>query len=112
VDPRVSDYCSDLAYAPLSACARIALDHVRPLTILPDSGFNRVDPGYAYALGGSFVSYLVLHYGYHAFGRFYYQLAAQPKDSEADYNRATEAVFHRPVRTLISAWSDWLGKQG
>jgi hypothetical protein len=63
-------------------------------------------------LGGSFVGFLIEHYGYHAFGHFYYQLAAQPKDTESDYNVASEAIYHQPIRTLIRLWTTTLCKSG
>jgi hypothetical protein len=105
VDPQRSDYCSDLVFRPLDDCARIAMAQVRPLKLLSDSGFKRVDPGNAYALGGSFVKYLILRYGYHAFGRFYFKLAAQPKDRILDYNVAARAVYHQPIAQLLRAWT-------
>jgi len=112
LDPRLSNYCSDLAYAPLDDCAREAASAVRPLTLLSDSGFQRADPGYAYALGGSFVKYLILRYGYRAFGHFYYQLAAQSKDRLSDYNVATQRIVHQPIERLINAWFSGLCGNG
>lgn len=104
VDPRLSDYCSNLRYFPLDSCAQQAMNDVAPITLLSDSGFGRANAGDAYSLGGSFVKYLILHYGYHRFGRFYYVLAAQPLDRERDYNVATGSVYHRSIRTLLAAW--------
>lgn len=104
-DPRLSDYCSDLQYAPLDACASQALQRVAPLSILSDRGFQRADPSDAYSLGGSFVKYLILQYGYRRFGRFYYRLAAQPSDTIADYNVATRSVYGTGVRHLVNAWT-------
>lgn len=108
LDPALSDYCSDqyfVAYAPLDDCGRIALAHVKPVTLLPDTGFNSVDGGYAYSLAGSFVKYLIVRFGYHSFGKFYYQLAAQPKDRLQDYNVASQAVYHQPITSLLDAFS-------
>jgi hypothetical protein len=112
LDPRLSNYCSDLAYAPLDDCARIAGSTVKPLTLLSDAGFKRVDPGYAYSLGGSFVKYLILHHGYVQFGHFYHQLAAQPKDRISDYNVAAKHVYHQPIQVLIDAWFTGLCGEG
>ncbi|MBV9280242.1 MAG: hypothetical protein JOZ41_09195 [Chloroflexi bacterium] len=103
-DPRLSDYCSDLDYAPLDDCARIAAAHIQPTTVLSDRGFRASDPGFAYSLGGSFVKYLILHYGYRPFGRFYYTLAAQPSDRLSDYDVAARRVYHRPMQSLLTAW--------
>jgi hypothetical protein len=103
-DPRLSDYCSDLSYAPLDDCARIAARHMDPFTILGDYGFRAADAGYAYSLGGSFVKYLMLRYGYRVFGRFYYELAAQPTDHLSDYDVATRAIYKAPAGELIHAW--------
>lgn len=104
VDPRLSDYCSDLAYAPLDDCARIAMRQVDPMRILSDSGFHAVDAGYAYSLSGSFVKYLILRHGYKMFGKFYYTLAAQPKDRESDYDVASKSVYHAAIRNLVGDW--------
>jgi hypothetical protein len=104
LDPRLSDYCSDLSYVPLDSCAQQSIGDVQPISLLRDSGFKKADPGDAYALAGSFVKYLILTYGYHPFGRFYYVLAAQPSDREKDYNIATQSVYHASVRQLLAAW--------
>ena len=111
-DPTLSDYCSDLAYAPLDECARIALQQVKPDTILSDAGFKKVDAGDAYSLGGSFVKYLILKYGYRRFGRFYYALAAQPRDRRADYDAASMFVYRMPMQQLLQAWSKGLCPNG
>jgi hypothetical protein len=111
-DPRLSDYCSDLAYAPLDECARIAIAHLQPSSILSDTGFRQADAGFAYSLGGSFVKYLILRYGYRSFGRFYYTLAAQPSDRVADYKAASQQVYHRTIRQLIGSWTNELCRQG
>lgn len=104
-NPRLSDYCSNLQYAPLDVCARFALQAVKPLSILSDRGFHRADPSDAYSLGGSFVKYLILRYGYHRFGKFYYRLAAQPSDTVADYNVASRSVYGADIGHLIDAWT-------
>lgn len=113
-DPNLSDYCSipNLRYVPLDVCARVAITRVKPIELLSDSGFGQSDPGYAYSLGGSFVKYLILRYGYHNFGRFYYSLAAQPRDTLNDYNAATTQVYHRSIRSVIQAWSADLCREG
>jgi len=104
LDPTLSDYCSDLSYAPLDDCARVAAAHVTPISLLPDSGFKSADPGYAYSLGGSLVKWLLLTYGYKPFGRFYFALAAQPKDRVRDYEVAARKVFHQSIQTLLGRW--------
>jgi len=105
VDPRLSDFCSfDLVYVPLDVCARTALKHLRPLSILRDKGFERADPGFAYSLAGSFAKYLILRYGYHRFGSFYHAIAARPSDRERDYDAATEKTYHRSIRALLAGW--------
>lgn len=104
VDPRLSDYCSNLAYLPLQLCARQALRHVRPITLLSERGFDRADPEYAYSMAGSFVKYLILRQGHRAFGRFYHVLAAQPKDRIADYDVAARAVYRESMETLLGQW--------
>lgn len=104
VDPNLSDYCSDLRYIPLDACAREALPGISPVSLLADKGFERAQAGDAYLLAGSFVKYLVLKYGYRPFGRFYYLLAAQPLDRVRDYNVATKRVFHASITALLGAW--------
>lgn len=103
--PTLSDYCSNLQYAPLDTCAQFALRTVDPLSVLSDRGFKRVDPSDAYSLAGSFVKYLILRYGYHRFGKFYYRLAAEPSDTAADYNVATRAVYGADIEHLIGAWT-------
>jgi hypothetical protein len=108
VDPQLSDYCSDLEYIPLDACAREAVPGVDPLSLLSDRGFAKAKAGDAYALGGSFVKYLILRYGYHRFGRFYYVLAAQPKDRQRDYDVAAQRVYHQPIAALLAAWKSEL----
>ncbi len=112
VDPRLSDYCSDVSYIPLDDCARQAVLDVDPVTVLSDHGFKSVNAGDAYAMGGSFVKYLILHYGYHSFGHFYYALAAQPSDGVHDYNVATERVYHRTIQQLLGAWKSELCSAG
>jgi hypothetical protein len=101
LDPRLSDYCTDITYGPLDTCGRAAAAHVNPLSLLSDNGFTRAPAGYAYALSGSFVKYLILRYGYRPFGRFYYVLAAQPTDHQHDYDVASRAVYHKPIATLL-----------
>ncbi|MGH8192201.1 MAG: hypothetical protein ACREP2_12220 [Rhodanobacteraceae bacterium] len=108
VDPRLSDYCSDLLYVPLDECADVALRHIDPQVLLRDKGFKHADAGYAYALSGSFVKYMILKYGYHAFGRFYYRLAAQPTDGKSDYDVAAKAVYHRSIEQLLWSWDKQL----
>jgi hypothetical protein len=103
LDPRLSDYCSDLVYIPLDNCARQSLG-TKPLDLLSDSGFKRADPGHAYSLGGSFVKFLILKYGYPRFGKFYYVLAAQPGDGISDYNVATRKILHTSIQALLSVW--------
>jgi hypothetical protein len=112
LDPRLSDYCSDLSYVPLDSCAQLSIGNVQPLSLLADRGFNRADPGDAYALAGSFVKYLILKYGYRPFGRFYHVLAAQPSDRERDYDFAASAVFQRSIRQLLGAWQTALCRDG
>jgi hypothetical protein len=104
VDPRLSDYCSDLRYVSLDECALQALNATQPLALLRDKGFNAANAGYAYSLGGSFVKYLILTYGYHRFGHFYFKLASQPLDRVRDYDVAARAVYHRTIGRLITAW--------
>jgi hypothetical protein len=103
-DPRLSDYCSTLVYIPLDTCAQVAIGQTRPTDLLTDHGFKRSDPGNAYALGGSFVKYLILKYGYRPFAKFYYRLAAQPSDSLKDYNVATYGTYHTSATHLLQAW--------
>jgi hypothetical protein len=112
LDPKLSDYCSDLKYVPLNYCAHIAITYVHPMDLLSDYGFSGAIPGYAYSLGGSFVGFLIERHGYRAFGRFYYQLAAQPKDRESDYDVASKAVYHQSIRALIHSWATTLCKSG
>jgi hypothetical protein len=104
VDPRLSDYCSEVAYVPLDDCASYAIANVRPSSLLSDTGFRAADPGYAYSLAGSFVKYLILRYGYRPFGAFYYAIASQPKDRVSDYEVASHRVFHTSVEQLLSSW--------
>lgn len=104
VDPRLSDYCTPIRYTPLDACARQVLSDVQPQSLLTDKGFRHANAGDSYLLGGSFVKYLILQYGYRPFGRFYYLLAAQPKDQVGDYNVATQHVFHRSIIQLLHDW--------
>lgn len=104
-NPNLSDYCSNLQYAPLDACARFALRATQPMSLLSDRGFHHANPSDAYSLGGSFVRYLILRYGYHQFGKFYYRLAAQPSDTVADYNVASRSVYHMDIGHLIGAWT-------
>ena len=103
-DPRLSDYCSTLIYVPLDACAQVSIGQTRPIDLLDDHGFNRADAGNAYALGGSFVKYLILKYGYRSFAKFYYKLASQPSDTLKDYNVATYAMYHTSITLLLKAW--------
>jgi hypothetical protein len=112
LDPRLSDYCSVLAYAPLDDCARVAVTEVDPLKLLTDQGFRSSDAGAAYSLGGSFVKYLILKYGYYRFGRFYYKLAAQPKDRILDYNVAAHAIFRQSIQKLLGSWKQTLCRAG
>jgi hypothetical protein len=112
VDPRLSDYCSDLSYVPLDSCAQQSIGDVEPMSLLRDGGFNRADPGDAYSLGGSFVKYLILKYGYRTFGKFYYVLAAQPSDRERDYDVATHAVYRQSIRQLLGSWRSALCRSG
>jgi hypothetical protein len=104
VDPRLSDYCSELRYVPLDTCARSALRRVNPMTILSDRGFKASNPVDAYALGGSFAKYLILRYGYVRYGRFYYRLAGRPSDTLRDYDAASSAVYGKRIRALVAAW--------
>lgn len=103
-DPRLSDYCADARYVPLDVCARGAMSHVDPMTVLSDRGFKGANPGDAYSLGGSFVKYLILHYGYKRFGQFYRKLAGRPTDTVNDYNAATMGTLHKPIREVIADW--------
>jgi hypothetical protein len=112
VDPRLSDYCSEIAYVPLDTCAKFAIANVKLLSLLPDTGFKAADPGYAYSLAGSFVKFLILRFGYRTFGRFYYVLAAQPKDRVLDYNVATHRVLGASIQQLLHDWSDQLCGSG
>lgn len=112
LDPRLSDYCSDINYAPLDDCARAGIGDVDPLKLLPDAGFNHADAGDAYALGGSFVKYLILRFGYYRFGRFYYTLAAQPRDRVLDYDVAARKVFRLGITSLIAQWKSALCRPG
>jgi hypothetical protein len=54
----------------------------------------------------------MLTYGYRAYGTFYYDLAAQPSDSVADYNAAAHAVYHASITALLSAWQRRLCPHG
>jgi hypothetical protein len=112
VDPRQSDYCSEVAYVPLDECAQYAVMSVRPIDLLSDAGFNHADAGYAYSLGGSFVKYLILHYGDRPFAKFYYALAAQPKDRVQDYDVAAHRVFHTGIQALLHSWQVALCRTG
>lgn len=104
-NPRLSDYCSsELRYVPLDSCAVQAFSDVNAVSLLSDTGFGRADPGDAYSLGGSFVKYLMLRFGFTAFGKFYYTLAAQPKDRIADYDVASGSVFHFHIQRLLADW--------
>jgi hypothetical protein len=111
-DPRLSDYCSTLVYIPLDACARGAIGQTQPIDLLNDRGFDRADAGNAYALGGSFVKYLILKYGYHPFAKFYYKLAAQPSDTVKDYNVTAYGIYHTSVTLLLKAWRRQLCASG
>lgn len=110
-DPALSDYCSDLDYQPLDRCARVALPHVKPMDLLSDGGFKHADPGYAYALAGSFVKFLIRRSGDTRFGRYYYTLAAQPKDRLSDYDVAARKFYHTSARTLIQEWTSTLANE-
>jgi hypothetical protein len=112
LDPRLSDYCSDITYAPLDKCGRAAARHVKPLSLLTDDGFGNAPAGYAYALSGSFVKYLILRYGYRPFGTFYYRLAAQPTDHQSDYDVAALAVYHKPIAPLLDQFIHVLCARG
>lgn len=112
VDPRFSDYCSDLVYIPLDSCARQAVRDVKPIELLSDDGFKAANPSDAYLVGGSLVKYMILHYGYHRFGRFYYVLAAQPRDRQADYDVAARKVFGRTIQQVVDAWVHQLCQAG
>lgn len=112
LDPRLSDYCSDLSYAPLDDCARLALGNIDPVKVLTDSGFRHADAGYAYALGGSFVKYLLLNFGFKPFARFYHALAARPGDSLADYDAAARTTYARSITELMNHWRTFLCRTG
>jgi hypothetical protein len=112
VDPRKSDYCSEVAYVPLDECAQYAITQTRPIGLLSDVGFDKADAGYAYSLGGSFVKYLILTHGYRPFGAFYYDLAAQPHDGVMDYTVAAERVYHVTIRALLHDWQTSLCRTG
>jgi hypothetical protein len=112
-DPRLSDYCSPrLVFVPLQKCAKIALYDTRPSNLLTDKGFARADPSDAYALGASFVAYLIGHGGYVKFGHFYYKLAGQPADRPADYDVAARAVYGVPISNLLQHWTGSLCPSG
>lgn len=108
LDPRRSDYCSDLAYVPLDRCAARAAPGVNPGTLLTDRGFSRGDPSISYLLSGSFVKYLILTGGYRRFGRFYYVLAAQPSDRRRDYDVAARRVYGVAMSVLLRRWREAL----
>jgi len=112
VDPHFSDYCSSLDWVPLNDCARDAILRVNPMKILSDKRFFAVNPGDAYSLGGSFVTYLIESRGYRTFGRFYYVLAHQPTDKVRDYEVATHTVYHTSIETLLARWRGWLCRSG
>jgi hypothetical protein len=112
LDPRLSDYCSDLVYIPLDECARQAVVDTNPLSALSDNAFLKGDLEDEYLEAGSFVKYLILRYGYKRFGKFYYTLAAQPKDTMHDYDVAARAVFHFDTRALFKAWRAALCRSG
>lgn len=103
-DPHFSDYCSDLDFAPLDACARIAIRHVQLRSLVSNSGFRSLPSDFAYSLGGSFVSYLIHSHGYESFKVFYYRLAAQPKDRLSDYDVASRSVYKTDTMSLLTAW--------
>lgn len=104
VDPSLSDYCSDLAFRPLDFCARVSVHRVHAVAILSDKGFKTVQPSDAYAMGGSFVSYLIRRHGYLSFKTFYYTLAHQPSDRLIDYNLAARAAYGTGIMPLLQAW--------
>jgi hypothetical protein len=112
LDPRISDYCSDLTYIPLDSCAQQVESSTSPLSALSDRNFLHGDLGSEYLVAGSFVKYLILHYGYGRFGKFYYTLAAQPKDTFRDYDAAAHIVYHTGIRSLVSHWSAALCSSG
>jgi len=112
LDPRLSDYCTDIKYAPLDTCGRAAARHVQPISLLTDAGFDRAPAGYAYSLSGSFVKYLILRYGYRAFGRFYYRLAAQPTDRHSDYDVASSAVYGKSIAVVLNEFLVSLCRNG
>jgi hypothetical protein len=112
LDPRLSDYCSDLTYIPLDSCAEQVVNRTNPLNALSDKGFAKGNLGDEYLEAGSFVKYLILRYGYKRFGTFYYKLAAQPKDTQHDYDVATHAVFHLGIRVLLTQWRTALCRSG
>lgn len=111
-DPNTSDYCSELAYIPLDTCAQVAAGSARPMEMLTDDGFSHADPGYAYAVAGSFVKYLIETYGDRRFVRFYWVLSAQPKDTVNDYNVATRRVYGQSIQVLLSSWQTALCRGG
>jgi hypothetical protein len=111
-DPRLSDYCSDLVYIPLDECARQAVGQTSPLNALSDKGFQKGNLDDEYLEAGSFVKYLILHYGFRRFGKFYYTLAAQPKDTLHDYDVAARTVYHTDTRALLRAWRAALCRSG
>jgi hypothetical protein len=111
-DPRLSDYCSTLVYIPLDVCAQVAVRDTHPIDLLRDPGFKHAPAGNAYALGGSFVKYLILKYGYRPFAKFYYQLAAQKSDTVQDYNAATYGIYHSSISRLLQAWQRQLCAHG
>jgi hypothetical protein len=112
LDPRLSDYCSDLVYIPLDICAVQAASLVNAMNLLSDSGFKTGSIGNSYLIAGSFVKFLILHYGYRKFGAFYYAVAAQPSDKESDYNVAAHKVYQQTIRELIFAWRTALCTSG
>jgi hypothetical protein len=112
VDPRKSDYCSEVAYVPLDECAQYAITQTKPIKLLSDAGFDEADAGYAYSLGGSFVKYLILSRSYRTFGTFYYDLAAQPGDTVRDYDVAAQRAYHIGIRSLLHDWQISLCRSG
>jgi hypothetical protein len=82
------------------------------MDILSDKGFKHVDPGDAYSLGGSFVSFLIERYGYSKFGTFYHALAGRPTDTKHDYDVAGTKAYHNPIAHMIGLWRAALCRHG
>jgi hypothetical protein len=112
LDPRLSDYCSDLVYIPLDECAQQVVGQANPRNAFSDRGFEKGNLTDEYLEAGSFVKYLLLRYGFKRFGKFYYKLAAQPKDTLHDYDVAARAVYHTGTLALLKAWRTSLCRSG